>query len=310
MKFKSNWKPNLFIPAFFKCGTTALCDYLAQHPDIYVIDCKEPRTLTSAYEDLGCTNIEKSFRYYNKLYTILKRNTYNYEIYKSKFEYNNKKYRVDASQSYSSRDECILEIKNFNPTAKILLVIREPIVRLFSVYFFFYPYHRVKFDKFLNNHVIPYVEDLLFYNRIVRFVELFGTSNVRVIDNKLLYDNPQFVMNKIFEFLNLPSINIKPTKSNITTKSSLYYTVLIENAIKIGNILEKSNLTNNKIRYILRNIYIKLYNFGVQLDKIKQDKKIVLSKQLPVNLSNILISDYTRTVQWCKVNDILIDDSG
>ena len=36
-------KPNLFIVGAPKCGTSSMYDYLAQHPDIYMSERKEPR---------------------------------------------------------------------------------------------------------------------------------------------------------------------------------------------------------------------------------------------------------------------------
>ena len=38
------WRPNLFIAGFAKCGTTELSDYLSQHPDIFLPVEKEPNT--------------------------------------------------------------------------------------------------------------------------------------------------------------------------------------------------------------------------------------------------------------------------
>lgn len=37
------WRPNLFIVGAPKCGTTALCHYLGQHPEIFVSRTKEPQ---------------------------------------------------------------------------------------------------------------------------------------------------------------------------------------------------------------------------------------------------------------------------
>ena len=39
---QQDWRPNLFKAGFAKWGTTELCDYLSQHPDIFLPYEKEP----------------------------------------------------------------------------------------------------------------------------------------------------------------------------------------------------------------------------------------------------------------------------
>ena len=108
------WKPNLFIPGFSKCGTTALCDYLSQHPDIYIIDSKEPRTL-SLGERLPSWSPWIDDKLSDKI-------CMDYSVYKGLFaKHVNTKYRGDGSTTYSHSPDAnfVSKLKEFSKDAKI-----------------------------------------------------------------------------------------------------------------------------------------------------------------------------------------------
>lgn len=100
-----NIKPNLFVIGEPKTGTTALYKYFKNHPQIFIPKTKEPNRFC---KDLGRTISKKK---YAKLYD----------------ELSDEKYAVDMSVRYAYSDEAPKEIHKYNPKAKIIYGIREPI---------------------------------------------------------------------------------------------------------------------------------------------------------------------------------------
>ncbi|GIU71697.1 MAG: hypothetical protein KatS3mg003_1176 [Candidatus Nitrosocaldaceae archaeon] len=306
---RDSWKPNLFVPAFPKCGTTALCDYLAQHPDIYVTEDKEPRTLVM--QDDFASNFLKNYPYWDRLKKMIDRASPSFEEYKHRFEkYADKKYKVDGSQIYSDKEDNIIVIKDFNPSAKILIMIRSPRNRLISFYYYDYRYHKYDFNQYINNLVRPNIDYLLFFKRIAMFIKLFGEDNVRVIDNKALLKEPNLIMNKVFDFLKLCRIDIEPILSNPTISGPLLLrmnNLISDLSYRTTNILEKRGLLDTKLYSTLgkisKTVKTVLKSIEKNRDKSNYYKLLIL---IPDDVAEILDNDYKRTIDYCSTKGILI----
>ena len=109
MALYNNKKPNFFIVGAPKCGTTALVYYLKTHPNIFIPDLKEPHYFCSDFY-VG-RNIE-SWKEYEKL-----------------FQGVSKEHKAigEASVWYSYSNVALKKIHNFNPLAKIIIMLRNPI---------------------------------------------------------------------------------------------------------------------------------------------------------------------------------------
>ncbi len=108
-------KPNLFIVGAPKCGTTFLYHYLKSHPDIYFPEFKEPHFFGS---DL-----------------IRKNNAYNLNLnqYHNLFK-TDKKIIGEASTFYIFSKNAAKEIYNFNPDAKIIIMLRDLVDLVYSMH--------------------------------------------------------------------------------------------------------------------------------------------------------------------------------
>ncbi len=107
--------PNLFIIGAPKCGTTSLRHYLDQHPEIYMCPVKEPHYF----------NTDSGHRYYfdEKSYLKLFR--------KAPKE---ARYLGEASVWYLYSEKAISEILRFNPGARFLVLLRDPVSMFFSLH--------------------------------------------------------------------------------------------------------------------------------------------------------------------------------
>ena len=177
-------KPNFFIVGAPKCGTTAMNDYLHQHPDIFMA--------------------RKEVHYFGKdLKTKMKLSESDY--LKNFQDAGNKKIIGEASVWYLFSETAAEEIKKFAPHAKILIMLRNPaevIHSLHSQHLFDGNEDVFDFETALNldderkkginlphsvdfSELPPYKDAVLFSGQVKRYFNVFAKENVHVI----LYDD-------------------------------------------------------------------------------------------------------------------------
>lgn len=113
------------VPMFFmvgapKCGTTALAEYLRVHPNVFITRPKEPRYFARHLQiDLdSAPAYTKSLKSYLKIYEGV----------------DPRIHRVagEASTSYLRSPESLKEIRSFNPDARIVVMLRNPVDLAYS----------------------------------------------------------------------------------------------------------------------------------------------------------------------------------
>lgn len=102
--------PNLFLLGAGKCGTTSLHQLLGHHPDIHVSSPKEPSFFCSYFQVIADPITYFSLFHSDALY------------------------RVDASHVYFSNPETAPILKGLLPTAKFIVILRDPKRRAYSLY--------------------------------------------------------------------------------------------------------------------------------------------------------------------------------
>jgi hypothetical protein len=100
-------KPNFFIIGAPKCGTTSLANWLGDHPNVFMVDIKEPH-----YFNTDGARWIKSKRKYEKL-----------------FPKDGSKYKIlaEASTHYIYSKVAIKNILQYSPQSKFLVCIRNPV---------------------------------------------------------------------------------------------------------------------------------------------------------------------------------------
>lgn len=106
--------PNLFIVGAPKCGTTSMHTYLGQHPDIFMCEPKEP------YYFL--TDMPHKDRFNAKAYFALFKQA------------KNVKYAGESSVVYLYSRTAASKIHSFCSTARIIIMLRNPIDLLYSLH--------------------------------------------------------------------------------------------------------------------------------------------------------------------------------
>jgi hypothetical protein len=101
-------RPNFFIVGAPRCGTTALYSYLRQHPDIFLPEYKEPHFFNTDMNSGGAIRDEAE---YLALFA----------------EAGNQTRIGEASVYYLSSEAAPERIRSFCPTAKIIVMLRNPV---------------------------------------------------------------------------------------------------------------------------------------------------------------------------------------
>jgi hypothetical protein len=106
--------PNLFLIGAPKCGTTALHDYLAQHPDVFMSEPKEPHHF--------CTDLDAPFAVRER------------SAYEALFENASGKIAGESSATYLYSRVAAQKISERYPEAKLIAMLRNPLEMLPSLH--------------------------------------------------------------------------------------------------------------------------------------------------------------------------------
>ena len=189
--------PNFFIVGTPKSGTTSLFHYLQEHPEVFLPELKEPHFFS-------CPEVKNT---YYKTKIVDSKQEY-LDLYQERESY---KAVGDLSSSYLFNKETPKRIHQFNPYAKIIIVLRNPVERALSHYLMDVNlgYINVSLSKVINNkdtfkqHYQEYIE-LGFYEQQIRaYIKQFPDSQIKVVLSDTLYANTAETLKDIYSFINV-----------------------------------------------------------------------------------------------------------
>ena len=283
-------KVDFFIVGAPKSATTSLFHYLGQHEGISMSTIKEP-------DFFSHIELYKQKLYY-KSKPVSDINTY-HNLFLTK-----KKSQLlgEASVSYLFYPKVSERIFSYNPNAKIIIILRNPVERTVSYYqmdrrlgFIKDNLADVLNDSTIENHSLYYQQYILlsyYYQQVKKYIDVFGKENICILNYDDLKKNNKDFTSKALSFLGLKvSKNIDFNSKYNRSKSSrfrlfnfLYSKIFIRKVIKsivpkkiialVNKILFNQNLPNVPVH-----VEIQLY------DLFKEDI-ILLEKMLDINLSS------------------------
>ena len=285
-------KPNFLLVGAAKSGTTALANFLKQHPDIYISEVKEPRYFAS--DAIGKMNINDPLYDYIHQSSVLTMDDY-YNLFKDTEQY---KCRGEASIHYLYHYEsAIPKIKNELGDIKIIIILRNPVIRALSNYYYLYKAEKCSFKKALQkeeeriekgyNSFWFYKKLGFYYEQIKAYKDNF--SKVDVLIYKDLKDNPNKLCKEIFGFL---GVDI-----NYSVKTNEQYNVTKIPKSKFSGFLlsfEKKAAGLKKIPMLLAG------------EKLREYKKTWIARpdyNIDKDLYNTLLGEYWEDI--IKIENIL-----
>jgi len=278
-------RPNLFIIGASKCGTTTLWNMLYHHPDVFMSIPKEPKFFSS--EDFNVR-----FDEYEKLF----------------FEVTNEKVIGEATPAYSETtilQEIPKRIYNFNPNAKIIYIVREPIERIKSVWrqtlhtgHWYKPFYKnyfgidvplmpKNFAKAIYSYP-PFIEATKYWTQLNNYRAFFDDKNILLLFFEDLKANPKSVYSSICTFLDIRDIS----EEAIFEK---------KNSSK-GKKVERRWVVKLRKKKILLNLYkyiSKMLNINLKLQK-EIPYEIDLSFEEKENIYKELEDEIFKILQYGK----------
>jgi len=303
-------KPNLFIPGAAKSGTSSLHQLLDLHPEICMSTIKEPHFWTKLNYD----------KYTNE----------DYKNYESLFEHKqNVKYFGESSTGYFVFPFFKNRIKlNYKTEPKFILILRNPIDRCYSHYWWLKGMGSEKYDlktAFLNDiNIEPrpevklpesnykcYYQYGLYAKWLEKYYVFFDPKNIKIITQESLKTKRLETLNECFNFLELDSLKeipeIHTNKTVILKRSYLYkYAKLITyNKIKLPQLVK--DYMPNKLKLFIRKHLMSTILKHTKTDKtypkIDDSSRLFLKDYYKDDVSTLKEITGLSFIEWTDFND-------
>lgn len=259
-----DFKTNLFIVGAAKCGTTFLADYLQQHSAIKMSSVKEPNYFSHEV-------LENKVQYYH---TADVKDTEEYQkLFDQSQPYT---YYGDASVSYLPYASVAQKLYDYNPDARIVILLRNPVDRAFSHYkmdkrlgfvneSFSQILNKKSTSKYAHQYYHQYVELGLYFQQVAAYLKIFGSKQVCCVENA---SNMEEVIPNIMAFLSLPVEAIIQGRTNeaISFKNPLLRKIYTQPWLRkflksivpsslLGNLKKEEEVLDSKTRNRLEDFY-------------------------------------------------------
>lgn len=190
-----------------KSGTTALFEYLKQHPSVVMADNKE-------------------LHYFDED-THFKNGPPDYAIYHAHFNSKSEGVRGEVTPIYMYWQSAIERIWGYNPRIKVIVLLRNPVERAYSHWqmeknrgldnapFFYAIQHereRCREVLPLQHRIFSYVDRGYYCEQIRRIWRFFSEEQVLIVQSEELRDYPQRVLPRIFRHIGVEKIMCESMK--------------------------------------------------------------------------------------------------
>ena len=196
--------PNLFIVGAAKAGTTSLYSYLLAHPEVFLSAKKE--TNYFSWQDI----LDQNLYYQTENITTA-------ESYQSLFSpVAGQKIIGEVSPSYLFYPKVAERLYKFNPDAKIIILLRDPVARAVSHYSMDkrLGYVNLQLEDIIHDknqshkmklHYQQYIDLGMYTNQVRRYLDIFPQGQIRIFEFDQLKKHPKIMMNQISDFLDIDS---------------------------------------------------------------------------------------------------------
>lgn len=278
--------PNFLIIGAMKAGTTALYQYLEQHPQVYMSPIKE----TDFF--LRDRNIEEYTTFFQGV--------------------GNQKAIGEASPGYLARSKACERIARHLPDIKLIAILRNPVERAYSYFLMRYrqELYGMNEDKIMSyfSQIIQtdrlLIQEGLYYKYLKNYLYFFNRDCIKICLYEDLKFAPNILLQDIFQFLDvdekyqIDNYNTYYNKGGIIKNQFLYNS--LNNLRKYFNLFSKSaipEVINQKAYYIYN--YIRNSNMS-KSPEIKSEIRQQLIKiyhQDILNLQKLIKRDLASWLQ-------------
>ncbi len=258
-------KPNVFLVGAQKSATTSVYDWMAQHPDICGPDSVKD-TPFFIDDDLYIKGIEWLEGLYRPYYS-------------------GERIMLNGCVNYMYFESAIKRIAEYNPDAKIVIILRNPIDRAYSAYLYFRKQNlenrsflqalkdekeMIKSENLKELSNKTYASHGLYHKQISSIYNYFDKEKIFVGLYEEVANEPEKVMMELYSFLGV-SLDFRPSFEVLNKTGSLRFP-LIRNIIFNDSKARRWLLKNVVDRTISYNSKYKLKLFFLNLITLKNLK--------------------------------------
>ena len=235
--------PNFLIIGAAKAGTTALHEYLQQHPQIYMTPNKETNFFAFEGEEINFRGIgDKAL----KDFSITDLETYQNQFAAVTTE----KAIGEACPSYLYYPQAATRIKQYLPNVRLIVILRNPIDRAYANFL-----HIVRDDRetcrdfslalqeettrIANNWewFWHYIQIGFYGKQLKHYYQLFAPNQIKVYLYEDLKNNAIATLQDIFHWLEVddtfvPDVALRPNKSGMPKNKLLHQILTKPNPLK------------------------------------------------------------------------------
>ncbi len=217
-------KPNLFIVGQPKSGTTALHQFLGEHPEIFMSSIKEPHFFCSDF------HLESDRFYDNQRFFDFRNESAYLELFAKA---GSAKIVGESSTNYLYSQVAAEKIHNFNADAKIIIILREPAKFLYSLHSHYVKFTEENEPDFLtalnleterkqekstsprvtSPSYLYYSQRVQYYQQVKRYYDRFKSEQIKVVIFEEFQSENERVYREILEFLGVDSSFIPKYKA-------------------------------------------------------------------------------------------------
>lgn len=289
--------PNFVIIGAPKCGTTSIFYYLKQHPQVYLPNRKELHYFS--YEQLARNSYGPGDK--STLLALCSTSEQYREYYSS---VGSQKAIGEVSPSYLYYAETAERIKEEVGDVKIIAILRNPKEKAFSQYMHlvrenretlsFYDALMIEEERRKQgwSDIWSYAESTLYSEKIKKFQNVFGTSNVMVLFFEDFISSPKESMREVFKFINVDE------KHSVDTDKQYNRT-----GISRSKIVTKFFLKDNKLKSLGKAMIPEDFRVRLRLKllDLNTGKKKQIDKQSEEYLRGYFDDDIRRLDKIKKV---------
>jgi hypothetical protein len=295
-------KPNLFIVGQPKSGTTALHQFLGQHPEIYMSSIKEPHFFCSDFH-------LESDRAYGKqrFFDFRSESAYLQLFNKAKSKGKKVKIAGESSTNYLYSQVAAEKIYNFNPDAKIIIVLREPAKFLYSLHSHYVKFTEENEPDFLTALALEpqrkqeealslrvtspsylyYSQRVQYSQQVKRYCDRFKPEQIKVIIFEEFQSDNERIFREVLEFLGVKT-NFTPEYAAVNVNKEVKFKA-VNNLINnpVAKSISKNLLSQEFNDFVRDNIVEKLLWHQAPKAKMPEEIKLQLMAQYQTEVAKI-----------------------
>ncbi|MBE9192589.1 sulfotransferase [Gloeocapsopsis crepidinum LEGE 06123] len=299
--------PNFLIIGAAKAGTTALYNYINQHPQVFMSSEKEPHFFAFEGEKVNFAGTAGENEWLNRTAIT------NLEAYQQQFRESKETAIGEASALYLYIPKAAARIRHYIPEVKLIAILRNPVERAYSAFVFQkrdglepnldFPQALAEEEWRRQNNWVPiyYYQHMgFYYHQVKRYFDLFPQEQIKVYLHDDFTSNPLSILQDSFQFLGIddtfnPNTTARHNVSGIPKNKALHEFLRAENH-PVKTLLKP--LIPKSLR---RNVMLNLHNNNLEkAPPLAQDIRkqlIEVYKEDILKLQDLIQKDLSKWLQ-------------